>query len=368
MNTPEALDSSWGRGCWCWWKDSNWSGILAYKQHIQNGTYAICVLSKRARPNTQYWILLLSLYLRFTKQSLVVFITTHINVDFRLVLALHLAPQGRVAAMNSMKPLFDYLSNRNPNNPKPNFPWLKREISIFSLNPTPQRNNLERFLLLPSIEAVITPKNMLPWSSKRMARAELLCTYKRMCSFQNRVSQQLDGQNHLITYCIMQIYCLLDLESIFLKMIDWSFKKVGTEIYNDNIPKYCSQDYTFWKHLQIVSPISVSENYSATEVIVTLLFFLNLYLQSVFSDSTWFYILYLLYILLTFFWRQRVCRLPLWRRRVSHPSRRVVRHSPKVIYPQTHNVEVIPVAGPILGFEGCSTLGLDGILELINEL
>ena len=28
-----------------------------------------------------------------------------------------------------------------------------------------------------------------------------------------------------------------DLESIFLNMIDWSFKKVRTEMYNDNIPK-----------------------------------------------------------------------------------------------------------------------------------
>lgn len=52
--------------------------------------------------------------------------------------------------------------------------------------PRRKRHWLERFILLPSIEAVITPKNMLPWSSKRMARAELLCTYKRMCSFQKQ--------------------------------------------------------------------------------------------------------------------------------------------------------------------------------------
>lgn len=80
--------------------------------------------------------------------------------------------------------------------PKPNNHWNKSQTQLplakknekstpFSLWIPPRRKRhwLERFFLLPSIEAVITPKNMLPWSSKRMARAELLCTYKRMCSF-----------------------------------------------------------------------------------------------------------------------------------------------------------------------------------------
>ncbi len=136
----------------------------------------------------------------------------------------------------------------------------------------PRRVTQERFVLLPSIEAVITPKNMLPWSIKRMARAELLCTYKRICSFPKqgfpaaRWSSDW-GQNHLINHILHHAYLLSTWRSlIFSYMIDWSFKKVGTEIYND----------CFWKHplaqLQIVSPMPVSEDYSATEIIIALCF------------------------------------------------------------------------------------------------
>lgn len=96
----------WKVACWCWSKDTNWSGIPAYIQYTRtNGTYTIIYYFPKEQGrilNIEYC------YYRFTKQSLVVFITTHINVDFRLVLAPHQHSGslfvGSVAAMNKMEP------------------------------------------------------------------------------------------------------------------------------------------------------------------------------------------------------------------------------------------------------------------------
>lgn len=161
-----------------------------------------------------------------------------------------------------------------------------------------------------------------------------------------------------------------DLESIFLNMIDWSFKKVRTEMYNDNIPKksewyllktptgsapnsfsnvsmwrlFCNRSYY---HLAFPSQLVPAKVFSRIPHGFTSTFGASLYS---FSPST-----------------KGFAGLPLWRRRVSHPSRRVVRHSPMVIYPQTHNVEVIPVAGQSWD-SNSSTLGLGNSRKLMNEL
>lgn len=49
--------------CWCWSKDTIDQVYLhIYNTHVQMAHIQYILLSKRARPNTQYWILLLSLY------------------------------------------------------------------------------------------------------------------------------------------------------------------------------------------------------------------------------------------------------------------------------------------------------------------